>query len=75
MKLIILVKYIFFATVLFHGVGCGVKGKPQPPLEAPQLGAGKHPLSTTQKQRKQIEKTKRLVLPGEDQDWKESDEK
>lgn len=69
------VKMILSMSMTVFLMNCGVKGKPQPPLEAPQLGAGKHPLSTSQKQRKQLENSKKLILPGDEQDWKESDDK
>lgn len=33
-------KIFFLGLLLSHGVGCGVKGKPLPPLEPAQIGRG-----------------------------------
>lgn len=63
-------KRIFAIFILLGTIGCGVKGKPQPPLTAPVLGRGE---PNFEKATENV-KLKKKPIPSdwtEDEDFKE----
>ena len=57
-------------AVFFVLSACGVKGKPQPPLEPPTLGRGE----MIQNKKNKTEDSKKKKYKGVEPDWEESDD-
>lgn len=64
------IKTLFYPCLFFSLVACGVKGKPQPPLEQPVLGRGE----MTQIKKARTDDQKKKKYKSTEPDWDEKDD-
>ena len=61
---------LFLLPLFFLVSACGVKGKPQPPLEPPTLGRGE----MVQNKKTKTDDSKKKKYKSVEPDWEESDD-